>query len=59
MKTTIHAKGTTDWRLRYPQHLVDRLEWFQDLKLGVVFHWGIYSRMCLAWVHASLAGGMR
>lgn len=28
----------------YPQWLKDRLEWFQDLKFGLMIHWGIYSQ---------------
>ena len=35
----------------YPQWLKDRLEWFQDLKLGVFFHWGPYCQWdcCESW----------
>lgn len=28
----------------YPQWLKDRLSWFQDLKFGMMIHWGIYSQ---------------
>jgi len=28
----------------YPQWLRDRLEWFQDLKFGLMTHWGPYSQ---------------
>ena len=43
--------GIRKERMRYPQHLVDRLGWFQDMKLGVIFHWGIYSQWdcCDSW----------
>ncbi|NQT92607.1 MAG: alpha-L-fucosidase [Lentisphaerae bacterium] len=46
-----HSEGTADWRSQYPQELVDRLEWFQDLKLGLILHWGIYSLWdcCESW----------
>ena len=46
-----HSRGSADWRLQYPQHLVDRLEWFLDMKLGLILHWGIYSLWdcCESW----------
>lgn len=36
---------TEDVLIQYPESamLRQRLEWFQDLKLGVIFHWGLYS----------------
>lgn len=27
-----------------PSEIVDKLEWFQDQKLGIIFHWGLYSQ---------------
>lgn len=27
-----------------PQIIKDKLEWFQDQKIGVIFHWGLYSQ---------------
>lgn len=26
-----------------PQNILDKLEWFKDQKIGVIFHWGLYS----------------
>ena len=26
-----------------PENIKEKLEWFQDQKLGVIFHWGLYS----------------
>lgn len=26
-----------------PKNIKEKLEWFQDQKLGVIFHWGLYS----------------
>lgn len=38
-KETVAVEGT------YPETamLKERLEWFQDLKLGVIMHWGLYA----------------
>ncbi|WEV36503.1 alpha-L-fucosidase [Lactobacillus sp. ESL0677] len=27
-----------------PQAVLDKLSWFQDQKLGIIFHWGLYSQ---------------
>lgn len=27
-----------------PTEIIDKLEWFQDQKLGIIFHWGLYSQ---------------
>jgi len=34
-----------------PEWLKDRLEWFQDLKFGIILHWGIYALWdcCESW----------
>lgn len=39
--TRTHEEDTTS----YPETemLKARLEWFQDMKIGVIFHWGLYS----------------
>lgn len=39
------AKNMTEETKRYPETsmLEKRLEWFQDLKLGVIIHWGLYA----------------
>lgn len=26
-----------------PENILRKLEWFQDQKIGVIFHWGIYT----------------
>ncbi|MBP1043482.1 alpha-L-fucosidase [Vagococcus sp. BWB3-3] len=39
------ASIETEEHRRYPETdmLAERLEWFQDLKLGVIIHWGLYA----------------
>lgn len=27
-----------------PENILDKLEWFKDQKLGVIFHWGLYAK---------------
>ena len=46
-----HSDGRSAGDDGRPDWLVDRLEWFQDLKLGVFFHWGPYCRWdcCESW----------
>lgn len=28
-----------------PENIVEKLEWFKDQKIGVIFHWGIYTNI--------------
>lgn len=45
------AAENAEWRQRLPPEVVDKLEWFQDQKLGVLFTWGIYTQWdcCESW----------
>lgn len=38
-------RETAEEKVDYPESamLTERLEWFQDLKLGVIMHWGLYA----------------
>ena len=37
-----------------PPWLQERLGWFQDLKLGLFLHWGVYAQWdCLSLIHIS------
>ena len=39
-----HSEPNRDVYERFPDWLKQRLEWFQDLKLGLVMHWAPYSQ---------------
>jgi alpha-L-fucosidase len=46
-----HSAGQQAAPGQQEEWLKDRLEWFQDLKLGLFLHWGIYSQWdcCESW----------
>jgi alpha-L-fucosidase len=38
-----HSDSSEQRYKAYPDWLKERLEWFQDLKFGLILHWGIYT----------------
>ncbi|MDZ7292217.1 MAG: alpha-L-fucosidase [candidate division KSB1 bacterium] len=38
-----HSDSSKTVYAAYPDWLKERLEWFQDLKFGLILHWGIYT----------------